>query len=253
MASSGSHARGDQPRSVPDDLKGPYGEMSKRQKAYNAKQEEAWFKKHPGLVESMVPVWGSGREALADAYEGDIVGAVVNTGLAISDLAPGAYALKAGAKGLGKAGSHTWGARRASGWAGTGWRSQGSMCITASFLRMAGESMCRTSLRTIRRTSRCRETFPITCASTVAIRASRSMGGLSDTGGGRRTGPSARTSGARPGQQRPWTPRPSLGANDRLVRGAASANAGCSRCNRSHRRRHRRIAGDALVGRHHHA
>ena len=112
MASSGSHARGDQPRSVPDDLKGPYGEMSKRQKAYNAKQEEAGFKKHPGLVESMVPVWGSGREALADAYEGDIVGAVVNTGLAISDLAPGAYALKAGAKGLGKAGSHTWGATR---------------------------------------------------------------------------------------------------------------------------------------------
>lgn len=53
MASSGSYARGDQPRSVPDNLKGPYEEMSKKQKAYNAKQEEAWYRKHPGLAESL--------------------------------------------------------------------------------------------------------------------------------------------------------------------------------------------------------
>ena len=32
MAGSGSYARGDQPRSVPDNLKGPYEEMSKKQK-----------------------------------------------------------------------------------------------------------------------------------------------------------------------------------------------------------------------------
>lgn len=112
MAGSGSYARGDQPRSVPDNLKGPYEDMSRKQKAYNAKQEEAWYRKHPGLAESLVPVWGSGREAVADAYEGDVIGAVVNAGLALSDLAPGGYALKAGAKGLGKAGSHTWGATR---------------------------------------------------------------------------------------------------------------------------------------------
>lgn len=112
MPGSGSYARGDQPRSVPDDLKHPYEDMAKKQKAYNAKQEEAWYRKHPGLAESLVPVWGSAREAVADAYEGDVVGAVVNTGLAISDLAPGGNAVKAGAKGLGKAGSHTWNATR---------------------------------------------------------------------------------------------------------------------------------------------
>lgn len=112
MAGSGSFARGEQPRSVPDDLKRPYEEMAKNQKAHNARQEEAWYRKHPGLAESFVPVWGSAREAVADAYEGDVVGAVVNTGLALSDLAPGGYAVKAGAKGLGKAGSQTWGATR---------------------------------------------------------------------------------------------------------------------------------------------
>lgn len=41
MASSGLYARGDQSRSVPDDLKGPYEDMSRKQKAYNAKQEAA--------------------------------------------------------------------------------------------------------------------------------------------------------------------------------------------------------------------
>lgn len=112
MAGSGSYARGDQPRSVPDELKEPYEKMARRQQAHNAKQEEAWYRQHPGLVESLVPVWGSAREAVADAYEGDVVGAVVNAGLAISDLAPGGYAVKAGAKGLGKAGSHTWTATR---------------------------------------------------------------------------------------------------------------------------------------------
>jgi hypothetical protein len=113
LAGSGSYARGDQPRSVPDKLKAAEEAAARKQKAYNAKQEEAWYRKHPGVAESVVPVWGSGREAVADALEGDVVGAVVNTGLALSDLAPGAYALKAGAKGAVKlAGSHTWNATR---------------------------------------------------------------------------------------------------------------------------------------------
>ena len=112
MASSGSYARGDQPRSVPDGLKDSYEEAIARQRAHNAKQEEAWYRKHPGVAESFIPVWGSAREAVADAYDGDIVGAIANAGLAVSDLAPGAYALKAGAKGLGKTGSHTWNATR---------------------------------------------------------------------------------------------------------------------------------------------
>ena len=43
---------------------------------------------HPGFAESLIPVWGSGREAIADAHDGDWVGAAVNTGLAISDVVP---------------------------------------------------------------------------------------------------------------------------------------------------------------------
>lgn len=113
LAGSGSYARGDQSRSVPDPDGPAYTAMVKKQAAYNAKQEEAWWRKHPGAVESFFPVWGSAREAVADAYEGDVRGAVVNAGLAISDLAPGGYAVKAGAKGLIKAGgSHTWNATR---------------------------------------------------------------------------------------------------------------------------------------------
>ncbi|MDP3658601.1 hypothetical protein [Phenylobacterium sp.] len=40
MAESGSYARGDQPRSVADPLKGPYAKMAGAQSAYNARQEE---------------------------------------------------------------------------------------------------------------------------------------------------------------------------------------------------------------------
>lgn len=41
---------------------------------------------HPGLVESLIPVWGSGREAVADALDGDYAGAALNGALAASDL-----------------------------------------------------------------------------------------------------------------------------------------------------------------------
>lgn len=118
MAGSGSYARGDQPRSVPDELKGPYDEMTKRQKAHNAKQEVALQAKsqtgidwtaHPGTAESLVPVWGSAREAIADYHEGDIVGAVANGALAVTDLSGQGYVLKSLAKGgLKVGGSHTW-------------------------------------------------------------------------------------------------------------------------------------------------
>lgn len=117
MASSGSYARGDQPRSVPDPDKAEYDAMAKRQAAHNAKQEAEWWRQHPGLGESLVPVWGSAREAVADAAEGDVAGAIFNGALAVSDLAPGAFAVKtvakAGIKGAVKSGgSHTWGATR---------------------------------------------------------------------------------------------------------------------------------------------
>ena len=38
---------------------------------------------HPGLAESLIPVWVSGREAVADFHEG---GAGINGALAASDL-----------------------------------------------------------------------------------------------------------------------------------------------------------------------
>jgi hypothetical protein len=41
---------------------------------------------HPGFVESLIPVWGSGREAVADYQEGDYAGATLNGVLAASDL-----------------------------------------------------------------------------------------------------------------------------------------------------------------------
>jgi len=56
--------------------------------------------RHPGFAESLVPVWGSAREAIADAHEGDYLGAGVNAVMAASDLMPATFI----AKGLGKAG-----------------------------------------------------------------------------------------------------------------------------------------------------
>lgn len=41
---------------------------------------------HPGFAESLIPVWGSAREALADVEDHDVVGGALNTGLAAADL-----------------------------------------------------------------------------------------------------------------------------------------------------------------------
>jgi hypothetical protein len=41
---------------------------------------------HPSFAESLIPVWGSGREAVADFQEGDYAGAALNGALAASDL-----------------------------------------------------------------------------------------------------------------------------------------------------------------------
>jgi hypothetical protein len=126
---SGSYARGGQPRSAPDPDAAAYDaaayeEMIRRQRALNAKHdqpetynEDDYWGSHPGVLESMVPVWGSAREAIADAKEGDVGGAVVNGVLAVTDLAPGAALLKTAGKGALKgaakmAGSHSWGATR---------------------------------------------------------------------------------------------------------------------------------------------
>jgi hypothetical protein len=69
---------------------------------------------HPGLVESLIPVWGSGREAVADFQEGDYAGAAINGALAASDL----FIAGSIAKGLAKGGFYVVGngARNAYAW-----------------------------------------------------------------------------------------------------------------------------------------
>jgi hypothetical protein len=62
---------------------------------------------HPGTAESLIPVWGAGREALADAYDGDVLGAVGNGLLAVTDVVPakalGGVVVKGGFKAAPKA------------------------------------------------------------------------------------------------------------------------------------------------------
>jgi hypothetical protein len=54
---------------------------------------------HPGFAESLIPVWGSGREAVADYQEGDYAGAALNGALAASDLFLAGSIVKGVAKG----------------------------------------------------------------------------------------------------------------------------------------------------------
>lgn len=138
MAGSGSYARGDQPRPVPDKLKGPYEEVVRRQQAINAQQATSEAQRraaaagvpptlsgppmqgaqppsdrrkfdHPGALESMIPIWGSGKEALADLEDRNYSGAAVNAALAASDVVLAKAILTGLAKGgLKLAGPHAW-------------------------------------------------------------------------------------------------------------------------------------------------
>jgi hypothetical protein len=54
---------------------------------------------HPGTAESFIPVWGSGREALADLADGKPGSAAFNAGLAVLDLTGVGMVDKALAKG----------------------------------------------------------------------------------------------------------------------------------------------------------
>jgi len=92
--------------------------MIAKQKAHNARQDAALAKRdaksdywstHPGTAESLIPVWGSARDAIADYNQGDMVGAVANGALALTDLIGEGYVLKSiGKGGLKVAGSHAW-------------------------------------------------------------------------------------------------------------------------------------------------
>lgn len=97
-----------EPRSVPD----PEGEMIreerlKRQRAEAAAKRPASVG-HPGFAESLIPVWGSGREAVADFQEGDYAGAALNGALAASDVFLVGTVVKGVAKGAVKGAPYAW-------------------------------------------------------------------------------------------------------------------------------------------------
>lgn len=64
---------------------------------------------HPSAVESLAPILGSGREALADLHDGDYLGAAGNGVMAITDVALAKAVLTGVGKGALKfGGSHAW-------------------------------------------------------------------------------------------------------------------------------------------------
>ncbi|MFZ4066841.1 MAG: amidohydrolase family protein [Phenylobacterium sp.] len=81
-----------QPRPVPDPEGDRYDEMLRQERLRRARADAAEAGPpppsvgHPELLESLIPVWGSGREAVADFQEGDYAGAALNGALAASDL-----------------------------------------------------------------------------------------------------------------------------------------------------------------------
>ena len=99
-----------EPRSVPDPDGEGYDEMLRQQganrKADGVRREGkpapplVDWDSHPGFAESLIPFWGSTREAIADAREGDYLGAGLNGVVAVADVMPGTFVIK----GLGKAG-----------------------------------------------------------------------------------------------------------------------------------------------------
>lgn len=137
MAGSGSYARGDRPRSVPDPDAARHEAAARQQRAYNKAQEAALSRKtaagvedakrlgdrifppaslpdmgridHPGEMESWIPIWGPGREALADRQDGDLLGALGNGVLAASDVVPAKAVAGSLLKGAVKVGGpHVW-------------------------------------------------------------------------------------------------------------------------------------------------
>ena len=70
----------------------------------------------PGFAEGLIPIWGSGKQALHDFECGHYGWGIFNSALAISDVFLVKAAVtavgKAGVSGLVKGGSHSWGATR---------------------------------------------------------------------------------------------------------------------------------------------
>ena len=66
----------------------------------------------PGTLESFIPIWGSGRQAINDFQTGSYAWGTVNTAVAISDVFLVKSLATGVGKGLWKCGSHTWPATR---------------------------------------------------------------------------------------------------------------------------------------------
>lgn len=128
---SGSFERGGQPRSVPDPDGDAYDEMVRRHAASQTSRTASpattvegppvpdrasrpdYWSRHPGTLESLAPVWGSAREAIADYRNGDKVGALINGAMAVADLTGEGFVGKELYKGGAKiVGSNTWNATR---------------------------------------------------------------------------------------------------------------------------------------------
>jgi hypothetical protein len=63
---------------------------------------------HPGLGESLLPVWGSGKEAVADYYDGDYFGAIGNALVGLSDIIPAKAVAGTAARGGFRLASKSW-------------------------------------------------------------------------------------------------------------------------------------------------
>lgn len=148
LAGTGSYARGDQPRSVPDKLAQPLARMEAQQRAYNEKQAAQHAQRagaqrkavadgprsplgvaqdaledfqngpkiqRPTTAQSFIPVVGPAWEAAADLQDGNYAGAAFNAAMAVGDALPAGAIVKgvrAASRGIGvlKKGSVTSGA-----------------------------------------------------------------------------------------------------------------------------------------------
>jgi hypothetical protein len=98
------------PRAISGQARDVYAERLRREAELREWTKETAEKltpdwdRHPDIAESLIPVWGSAREAIADYREGDIPGAALNGVLALTDLG-GGWSAKALGKTMLKAAS----------------------------------------------------------------------------------------------------------------------------------------------------
>lgn len=138
LAGSGSYARGDQPRSVPDELDAPYRAMVAKQRAYNAQrhpelaledQANATKQRQPdpehvlpdAIAAHLVDVFGAPRRAREEWVKGNKTKAIVDGGLSIPDLYLDGAAIRGALKsgGVKLLGPYKW---RTAPWKGDGAR-----------------------------------------------------------------------------------------------------------------------------------